>query len=151
MYIRTSCLVNLHFQTLYIFMGRCKPLSPNGVWSFRLTCTHLRVCSVPCPSNSTMSIDNHNISIIPTRSGTTAGNHCCYRRGDLCTDSECGGTVDKVTPQNWTTYLQHTMEDVLPAVYCCKGTFTNCDSYQQKRPIDDGSRSSPPPPVPGKQ
>ena len=58
--------------------------------------------------------------------------------------------MDKVTPHNWTTYLQHTMEDVLPAVYCCKGTFTNCGSYQQKRPIDDGSKSPPPPPVPGK-
>ena len=57
--------------------------------------------------------------------------------------------MDKVTPHNWTTYLQHTMEDVLPAVYCCKGTFPNCDSYLQKRPIDDGSRSPPPPPVPG--
>ena len=89
-------------------------------------------------------------SFQPCRSGTTAGNHCCYRRGNLCTDSECGGTVDKVTPQDWTTYLQHTMEDVLPAVFCCKGTFTNCSSYQQKRPIDDGSKSPPPPPVPGK-
>ena len=87
---------------------------------------------------------------MPIRSGTTAGNHCCYRRGNHCTDSECGGTVDKVTPQDWTTYLQHTMEDVLPAVYCCKGTFPNCGSYQQKRPIDDGSKSPPPPPVPGK-
>ena len=86
---------------------------------------------------------------IPTRPGTTAGNHCCYRRGNLCTDSECGGTVDKVTPHDWATYLQHTMEDVVPAVFCCKGTFPNCDSYLQKRPIDDGSRSPPPPPVPG--
>ena len=93
---------------------------------------------------------NYNISIIPTRSGTTAGNHCCYRRGNLCIDSECGGTVDKVTPHDWATYLQHTMEDVVPAVYCCKGTFTNCSSYQQKRPIDDGSKSPPSPPVPGK-
>ena len=59
--------------------------------------------------------------------------------------------MDKVTPQDWTTYLQHTMEDVVPAVFCCKGTFTNCGSYQQKRPIDDGSRSPPPPPVPGGQ
>ncbi len=100
--------------------------------------------------NHDYNYDYHNISIIPTRSGTMAGNYCCYRRGNLCTDSECGGTVDKVTPQDWTTYLQHTMEDVLPAVFCCKGTFTNCSSYQQKRPIDDGSKSPPPPPVPGK-
>ena len=57
--------------------------------------------------------------------------------------------MDKVTPQNWTTYLQHTMEDVVPAVFCCKGTFPNCDNYQQKRPIDDGSKSPPPPPPPG--
>ena len=64
--------------------------------------------------------------------GTTAGNHCCYKRGNLCTDSECGGTVDKVTPQDWATYLLHTMEDVVPAVFCCKGTFPNCDNYQQK-------------------
>ena len=58
--------------------------------------------------------------------------------------------MDKVTPHDWTTYLQHTMEDVVPAVFCCKGTFPNCNNYQQKRPIDDGSKSPPPPPVPGK-
>ena len=58
--------------------------------------------------------------------------------------------MDKVTPHDWATYLQHTMEDVVPAVFCCKGSFPNCDNYQQKRPIDDGSKSPPPPPVPGK-
>ena len=90
---------------------------------------------------------------IPPRSGTMAGNHCCYRRGTLCTDSECGGTVDMVSPRDWTTYLQHTMEDVVPAVFCCKGPVAsrNCDAYQQKRPIDDGSKSPPPPPIPGNQ
>ena len=87
--------------------------------------------------------------LISFRSGTMAGNYCCYRRGNLCTDSECGGTVDKVTPRDWPTYLQHTMEDVIPAVFCCKDPFSNCGNYQQKRPIDDGSKSPPPPPPPG--
>ena len=59
--------------------------------------------------------------------------------------------MDKITPHDWTTYLQHTMEDVVPAVFCCKGSNPNCSIYQQKRPIDDGSRSPPPPPVPGEQ
>ena len=140
-----------------LHMRSCRPLLPIGLRSLvlqvryhdQLPMNDAVSHSIPL-YNLTMPIDyDYIISIIPTRPGTMAGNHCCYRRGDLCTDSECGGTVDKVTPQDWATYLQHTMEDVLPAVFCCKGTFPNCSSYQQKRPIDDGSKSPPTPPVPG--
>ena len=59
--------------------------------------------------------------------------------------------MDKVSPRDWSTYLEHTIEDVLPAIVCCNGAFADCEKYEQKRPIDDGSKSPPPPPPPGQQ
>ena len=121
--------------------------SPTHIWK-RTACPYMIQ-----PHKGFVIYNYMALHFIPPRSGTMAGNHCCYRRGTLCTDSECGGTVDMVSPRDWTTYLQHTMEDVVPAVFCCKGPVAsrNCDAYQQKRPIDDGSKSPPPPPIPGNQ
>ena len=57
-----------------------------------------------------------------------------------------GGSVDKVSPLN---VFDHLKEDVLPAIYCCFGPFSNCDAYYQKRPSDNGERYNPP--NPGKE
>ena len=95
----------------------------------------------------------HGISvcniIISPRSGTKAGNQCCYKGGNLCTHSGCGGTADKVSPQDWSTYLEHTLVDVIPAIICCTGAFSDCEKYEQKRPIQDCPEPPPPPPPPG--
>jgi hypothetical protein len=71
------------------------------------------------------------------RAQTRAGNQCCYKDGNLCTYKGCGGTVDKVSPRgDWESCKDHFIQDVLPVV---------CDDYNDKRPIDDGSRFTPPP------
>lgn len=90
-----------------------------------------------------------NPPVSSCRSGSRAGNQCCYRRGNLCTEPECGGTTDSVSPRDWFSLLEHVQEDVLPAIYCCTNVSCDCDLYYEKRPIDDGSRSPPPPPPPG--
>ena len=60
--------------------------------------------------------------------------------------------MDKVSPRDRDTCWEHAEKDVLPAILCCYGAFDDdCRTYEQKRPIDDGSKSPPPPPLPGKQ
>ena len=59
--------------------------------------------------------------------------------------------MDKVSPRDRDTCWEHAEKDVLPAILCCYGAFPDCEKYEQKRPIDDGSKSPPPPPPPGKQ
>ena len=51
-----------------------------------------------------------------------------------------GGTVDLYAPTSLTSTLKHYTHDVLPFIYCCRGTFSNCNLYYQKRPSDNGKR-----------
>ena len=90
-----------------------------------------------------------------THSGNDgSSNKCCYgNNGNLIVGPTSGGSVDKVSLLGSTelTYLSnlisHQFEDVLPFIFCCKGTPSSCDTYYQRRPSDDGSAFSPP--VPG--
>ena len=43
--------------------------------------------------------------------------------------------------------VKHQFEDILPFIFCCKGTQTSCDIYYQRRPSDNGTAYNPP--VPG--
>lgn len=54
--------------------------------------------------------------------------------------------MDRFAPVGFVNTIQHFVEDVLPAVYCCLGRFADCNSYYRKRPSDDGTRFNPPPP-----
>ena len=63
-----------------------------------------------------------------------------------------GGSIKKVDPKGtdfnyWDTIRAHFKEDIIPYLFCCNGTKTNCHAYYDRRPSDDGSRYRPP--VPG--
>ena len=61
-----------------------------------------------------------------------------------------GGSIDKVSVVGnslldyLTNLINHQFEDVLPFIYCCKGTPTSCDTYYDKRPSDNGEGYTPP-------
>ena len=66
--------------------------------------------------------------------------------------SPSGGTVRKVSPVGvGDSYLPklwgHWNEDVLPYIWCCKGSNSKCSYYYEHRPSDNGSNYQPP--VPG--
>ncbi len=70
---------------------------------------------------------------------------CCYDdRGFLITGSHNGGAVKKVSKD--VSRARHFDEDTRPYLLCCTGLTPNCGLYYTKRPSDDGSRFSPPPP-----
>ncbi len=74
-----------------------------------------------------------------------SGQQCCYLdNGILATNSPSGGTVDLVSPEIDTR--EHIVMDVIPAITCCLVPFSNCDTYYDKRPSDNGNRYNPPPP-----
>ena len=78
-----------------------------------------------------------------------SGQQCCYRRnGDLIMGPESGGSVDLVAPDGFINTIRHFFEDVIPAIYCCKGqrSSSTCQLYYEKRPSDNGSRYNPPNP-----
>lgn len=76
-----------------------------------------------------------------------SGQQCCYDSdGTLLVGPPAGGTVDLVSPELEISRLEHFIDDVIPAIACCTGLFSNCDVYYEKRPSDDGSRFNPPPP-----
>jgi len=76
-----------------------------------------------------------------------SGQQCCYDKdGQLLVGPPGGGTVDLYAPTDWTGFLKHLNHDVRPFFYCCRGEFSNCDSYYKKRPSDDGSRYNLQPP-----
>ena len=75
--------------------------------------------------------------------GSEAGNQCCYKDGNLCTEVGCGGTVDKISPRSDDLCVKHYYEDIFPAMHCPPDQMPN---YIDKRPIDDGSRFQPPDP-----
>jgi len=70
-----------------------------------------------------------------------SGQQCCYDYdGQLVVGPPGGGTVDLYAPTSWGSTLNHFTHDMLPFIYCCKGEFSNCDLYYQKRPSDNGKR-----------
>lgn len=80
-----------------------------------------------------------------------SGQQCCYREnGDLLTEARSGGTVNSVAPIGLTNSVRHFYDDIIPAVFCCKGhideTMNPCSIYYEHRPSDNGSRYNPPPP-----
>ena len=100
----------------------------------------------------------HNKSTLFTsyhyRSNEGSGNQCCYgNNGNLIVGPTSGGSVDKVSTVGSTrlnylsNLIKHQFEDILPFIFCCKGTQTSCDIYYQRRPSDDGSAYNPP--IPG--
>ncbi|XP_065911625.1 protein mesh-like isoform X3 [Dysidea avara] len=79
--------------------------------------------------------------IVFTSDNEGSGQQCCYDDGgELVVGPPGGGTVDLYAPTSWTSTLSHFTHDVLPFIYCCKGAFSNCDLYYQKRPSDNGKR-----------
>ena len=50
---------------------------------------------------------------------------------------EAGGTVDRYAPEQH--FWEHQSNDVLPFIFCCKGLFSDCMAYYERRPSDDGS------------
>ena len=54
-----------------------------------------------------------------------------------------GGSVDKVAPSD---VFGHFREDVIPAIFCCIGEYSDCSAYYSKRPSDNGESFNPPNP-----
>ena len=74
-----------------------------------------------------------------------AGQQCCYDdRGGLIIGSPGGGSVDRVSQE--LSRVEHFLEDIYPFVICCKGRFSDCTKYYERRPSHDGSNFVPPPP-----
>ena len=67
-----------------------------------------------------------------------SGQQCCYsENGMLLVGPEAGGTVDLYAPgQN---FWDHQFHDVIPFIFCCKGLFSDCSAYYDRRPSDNGS------------
>ena len=71
------------------------------------------------------------------RTNEGASNECCYGRdGYLIVGPPGGGSVGKVSTVGSTrlNYLsnsiKHQFEDILPYIFCCKGTQTSCNIYK---------------------
>ena len=65
------------------------------------------------------------------------GMQCCYNLdGNLVLGQPGGGSVDKVSPT--IDYNMHTMDDLLPYSFCCRGG-RRCDIYYEKRPSAVGT------------
>ena len=68
-----------------------------------------------------------------------SGQQCCYSEdGTLLVGPESGGTVDRYSPDE--NFWKHQFYDVLPYIFCCKGLFSDCSAYYDKRPSDNGDR-----------
>ena len=66
-----------------------------------------------------------------------SGQQCCYsENGILLVGPEAGGTVDLYAPGQH--FWNHQLHDVIPFIFCCKGLFSNCDNYYDRRPSDNG-------------
>ena len=67
-----------------------------------------------------------------------SGQQCCYsENGMLIVGPEAGGTVDRYAPEQH--FWKHQLYDVLPYIFCCKGLFSDCSAYYNKRPSDNGN------------
>ena len=66
-----------------------------------------------------------------------SGQQCCYSdNGRLIVGPEAGGTVDLYSPVEH--FWEHQLHDVLPYIFCCKGLFSDCSAYYDRRPSDNG-------------
>lgn len=79
-----------------------------------------------------------------------SGQQCCYKGGVLLVGPKSGGTVDLVAPTDDVSLAtgEHFIEDVLPAIHCCKGDHQDltCHLYYERRPSSKGQSCDPPPP-----
>ena len=74
------------------------------------------------------------------------GQECCYNaQGNLVVGSPGGGSVNRFAPVDYTSFLRHIEEDLIPYLYCCP---ESCIQYFTCRPSDDGTNYEPP--LPGK-
>ena len=85
------------------------------------------------------------------RTNEGLGNQCCYRNhGTLIVGPTSGGTIDKVSVVGSSLFdylinlINHQFEDILPFIYCCKGSQTSCMTYYDRRPSDNGRAYTPP-------
>lgn len=80
-----------------------------------------------------------------------SSNECCYDSKGLITGT-FGGSVKKASIvgstglKYLTDLINHQFEDVLPFIYCCKGSLPVCSAYYERRPTDDGKGYNPPQP-----
>ena len=75
------------------------------------------------------------------RENQGSGQQCCYfSNGTLIVGTPNGGNVDMVAsqPDVLNTIIDHEFDDVLPYIYCCKGTVGTCNEYYARRPSDNG-------------
>ena len=82
-----------------------------------------------------------------------SSNECCYdNNGDILTEPTSGGSVKKASIVGSTglnyfnDLINYQFEDVLPFIYCCKGTLRDCRAYYDRRPSDNGGAYVPPQP-----
>ena len=54
--------------------------------------------------------------------------------------------MDRYAPVDFKTFLQHQWFDVIPAILCCKGLFSDCSKYYDRRPSHNGENCNPTPP-----
>ncbi len=84
------------------------------------------------------SIDLYYFPCCVHREHQGSGQQCCYdHAGLLIIGPDSGGTVDLYSPKS--NFLGHQLHDVLPYLYCCVGSFPDCNAYYQKRPSSDGT------------
>ena len=66
-----------------------------------------------------------------------SGQQCCYsENGTLLVGPEAGGNVDLYAPEQH--FWDHQLHDILPLIFCCKGLFSDCSAYYERRPSDNG-------------
>ena len=76
---------------------------------------------------------------------SSPGQHCCYdNEGALLVGPSEGGSVDRISPDS--DVAGHFTADIRPFILCCKTAVSDCQSYYEKRPSDNGMRFNPPPP-----
>lgn len=94
-----------------------------------------------------VGLQHYSLCSISIREGSTAGQQCCYKsNGELLVGPNSGGTVDRYAPVDFKTFWQHQWFDVIPAILCCKGLFSDCSKYYDRRPSHNGDDCSPTPP-----
>ena len=81
-----------------------------------------------------MSVFNTHICI---RSNEGSGQQCCYdRNNNLVLGPDSGGSVDLYSEKE--DWWKHTVHDVIPFILCCRSLYTNCQTYYDKQPSDNG-------------
>lgn len=69
--------------------------------------------------------------------GISSRQQCCYNTtgGIILKSLVGGGTPDLYAPVDARSIINHIFEDLVPYIYCCRGTMPNCLMYTKYRPI----------------